>query len=165
MYVYLSKGPSFILYMYHTTQCRVQLCFNLFVPHPKTELIYCIIMCMYTDNLRVYCIRHEHYIVVYNTLSSPYHVQYYCTGNCSFGMDIWQAGCSVLFMITGRRPWRHLCMDVNKTSPQVTPTIAVLRKKRYRELVCVSSTFTLCWKGRDCTIWKILNCAATVSFL
>jgi serine/threonine protein kinase len=61
--------------------------------------------------------------------------QYYCTGNCSFGMDIWQAGCSVLFMVTGRRPWRHLCMDVDKSSPLVTTTTAALRKKRYCKLI------------------------------
>ena len=59
--------------------------------------------------------------------------QFYWTGNCSFGMDIWQAGCSVLYMITGRRPWRHLCMDVDKS--RATPSQAATMKKDYCQLV------------------------------
>ena len=48
-------------------------------------------------------------------------------------MDIWQAGCSVLYMITGRRPWRHLCMDVDKS--RATPSQAATTKKEYCQLV------------------------------
>ncbi|CAI8017544.1 Mitogen-activated protein kinase kinase kinase 1 [Geodia barretti] len=58
---------------------------------------------------------------------------FYCSGNCSFGMDIWQAGCSVLFMVTGRRPWRHLCMDVDKQ--KAGPGLAGLLKKRCCQII------------------------------
>ena len=40
------------------------------------------------------------------------HTQFYRDQQCSFAFDIWQAGCCVLAMCTGRRPWRHLFMDV-----------------------------------------------------
>lgn len=37
--------------------------------------------------------------------------EFYRDQTCSKAFDIWQAGCCVLNMCTGRRPWRHLYMD------------------------------------------------------
>ena len=38
-------------------------------------------------------------------------LQHYSCQECSFALDIWQAGGCVLAMTTGRRPWRNLFMD------------------------------------------------------
>ncbi|XP_064385832.1 uncharacterized protein LOC135334528 isoform X2 [Halichondria panicea] len=48
--------------------------------------------------------------------------EFYREQQCSFAFDVWQAGCCVLAMCTGRRPWRHLFMDVypGKQSDQLT---------------------------------------------
>eukprot|EP00731_Ephydatia_muelleri_P004985 Em0002g1161a len=37
--------------------------------------------------------------------------EFYRDQTCSRAFDIWQAGCCMLNMCTGRRPWRHLYMD------------------------------------------------------
>ena len=39
-------------------------------------------------------------------------MQHYREKKCSFALDVWQAGCTLLTMATTRRPWRHLFMDV-----------------------------------------------------
>ena len=79
-------------------------------------------------------------LLLYISMHLP--LQFYCSGDCSFGMDIWQAGCSVLFMATGRRPWRHLCMDVDKQ--RAGPGIASLMKKRYCQMVSWCVRVSVC---------------------
>ena len=56
--------------------------------------------------------------------------EFYRDQTCSRAFDVWQAGCCVLNMCTGRRPWRHLYMDSRNQSV----------KKHQRNLIGRQST-------------------------
>jgi serine/threonine protein kinase len=59
------------------------------------------------DSHQGYCMRGDanagtlHY-------NPPEHFNEY---RCSYALDIWQAGCCIIAMVTGRRPWRSLYFD------------------------------------------------------
>jgi len=56
--------------------------------------------------------------------------EHYREKRCSFAFDIWQCGCSVLAMCTGKRPWRHLFMDCIDRSER-----ARHMKHQYRQMI------------------------------
>ena len=39
------------------------------------------------------------------------YLQLYRHCQSGFSLDVWQAACCMLFMLTGLRPWRHIYFD------------------------------------------------------
>ncbi|XP_019848854.1 PREDICTED: spindle assembly checkpoint kinase-like [Amphimedon queenslandica] len=56
--------------------------------------------------------------------------EHYSEFRCSYALDIWQAGCCIIAMVTGRRPWRSMYLDC--------------RERRYRAEVQQSQIQQIC---------------------
>ncbi|XP_065910403.1 uncharacterized protein [Dysidea avara] len=68
----------------------------------------------------------------YNPPESYHHHQ------SSFSLDVWQAACCVLFMMTGLRPWRHVyfdCDDNYKQKDQARFTMQQKISERHRHIL------------------------------